>query len=78
MIEEEMRGRAVVNAWDHEAGYTRWFYRVSHPILRPVQAAEEPPRPPNLERSLEAGEAEERTPIYDIMHRLLGFVEPTL
>ncbi|MCI82280.1 hypothetical protein A2U01_0103554, partial [Trifolium medium] len=49
MIDEEMRGRVVVDAWDHEAGYMRWFYRVSHPIVCPVQTAEEPPRPPNLE-----------------------------
>ncbi|KAK2428232.1 hypothetical protein QL285_026766 [Trifolium repens] len=42
MIDEGMRGLAVVNPWDHEPGYMRWFYRVSHPIMCPVEGAEEP------------------------------------
>ncbi|CAJ2628562.1 unnamed protein product [Trifolium pratense] len=37
MIAEEMRGQAVVSAWDHEPGYMTWFYKVSHPVMRPVQ-----------------------------------------
>ncbi|CAJ2668136.1 unnamed protein product [Trifolium pratense] len=57
MIAEEMRGQAVVSAWDHEPGYMTWFYKVSHPVMRPVQAPASPPRPPNLEVLIEAAEA---------------------
>ncbi|CAJ2646661.1 protein MAIN-LIKE 1-like [Trifolium pratense] len=57
MIAEEMRGQAVVSAWDHEPGYMTWFYKVSHPVMRPVQAPVSPPRPPNLEVLIEAAEA---------------------
>ncbi|MCI33416.1 hypothetical protein A2U01_0054633, partial [Trifolium medium] len=68
----------------------------------PVQAAEEPPRPPNLEvliaelearhdpnalevyrdvraeiqRSLDAGEAAEGTPIYGTMQRIIRMLNP--
>jgi hypothetical protein len=102
MIDEEMRGRAVVNPWDHEPGYMRWFYAVSHPIMRPVVAPEEPPRPPNLEvvieeqearndpnslevcrnisnelqRALDAGVAEEGTPIWHTVWWVLGMLNP--
>ncbi|XP_045801574.1 uncharacterized protein LOC123895344 [Trifolium pratense] len=57
MIDEEMRGRPVTSPWDTELGYMSWFYRVSHPVMRPVQAPESPPRPPNLEVLIEAAEA---------------------
>ncbi|MCI96890.1 hypothetical protein A2U01_0118190, partial [Trifolium medium] len=49
MIDEEMRGSAVVMAWDHVPDYISWFYKVSHPIMRLVTAPEPPPRPANLE-----------------------------
>ncbi|CAJ2632552.1 unnamed protein product [Trifolium pratense] len=57
MIDEEMRGRPVTSPWDTEPGYMSWFYRVSHPVMRPVEAPESPPRPPNLEVLIEAAEA---------------------
>ncbi|KAK2409069.1 hypothetical protein QL285_044525 [Trifolium repens] len=104
MIDEEMRGRAMVNPWDHEPGCMRWFYRVSHPIMCPKEALEEPPRPPNLEvvieeqearhdpnalevcrnvsnelqRALDAGEAQEGTPIWHTVRRVLGMLNPCL
>jgi hypothetical protein len=53
MIDEDMRGRVVTNPWDCEPGYIAWFYRVSHPIMRPVIAEQQPPRPPNLEVLIE-------------------------
>jgi hypothetical protein len=100
MIDEGMRGAAVVNPWDHEPGYIRWFYRVSHPIMRPVDGDEEPPRPANLEvvmeeqearrdpnalevcrnvsselqRALDAGEAQEGSPIWHTVRRVLGML----
>ncbi|PNX69222.1 hypothetical protein L195_g064336 [Trifolium pratense] len=40
MIDEEMRGRPVTSSWDTEPGYMSWIYRVSHPVMRPVQAPE--------------------------------------
>ncbi|KAK2423153.1 hypothetical protein QL285_033625 [Trifolium repens] len=104
MIDEGMRGAAVVNPWDHEPGYIRWFYRVSHPMMRPVDGAEEPPRPANLEvvmeeqearrdpnalevcrnvsselqRALDAGEAEEGSPIWHTVRRVLGMLNPCI
>jgi hypothetical protein len=53
MIGPEMRGRLVRNPWDYEAGYIAWFYRVSHPIMRPVETEQQPPRPPMLEVLIE-------------------------
>ncbi|KAK2413514.1 protein MAIN-LIKE [Trifolium repens] len=53
MIDEDMQGRVVTNPWDCEPGYIAWFYRVSHPIMRPVIAEQQPPRPPNLEVLIE-------------------------
>jgi hypothetical protein len=53
MIDEDMRGRVVTNPWDCEPGYIAWFYRVSHPIMRPFTAEQQPPRPPNLEVLIE-------------------------
>ncbi|KAK2451752.1 hypothetical protein QL285_010779 [Trifolium repens] len=104
MIDEGMRGAAVVNPWDHEPGYIRWFYRVSHPIMRPLDGAEEPPRPANLEvvmeeqearhdpnalevcrnvsnelrRALDAGEAQEGSPIWHTVQRVLGMLNPCI
>ncbi|XP_045802500.1 uncharacterized protein LOC123896111 [Trifolium pratense] len=57
MIDEAMRGQPVTSPWDTGPGYMSWFYRVSHPIMRPVQSPESPPRPPNLEVLIEAAEA---------------------
>jgi hypothetical protein len=53
MIDEDLRGRVVVNPWDCEAGYISWYYKVSHPIMRPVEAEQDPPRPPMLEVLIE-------------------------
>jgi hypothetical protein len=104
MIDEGMRGAAVVNPWDHVPGYIRWFYRVSHPMMRPLEGAEEPPRPANLEvvmeeqearrdpnalqvcrdvsnelqRALDAGEAQEGSPIWHTVRRVLGMLNPCI
>lgn len=104
MIDEEMRGRAVVSAWDHEPGYMKWYYSVSHPIMRPVEATESPPRPPNLEvviaeqearhdpnalevcinvnnelqRALDAGEAQEGSPIWHTVRRVMRMLNPCI
>ncbi|GAU10140.1 hypothetical protein TSUD_422380, partial [Trifolium subterraneum] len=53
LIDANMRGQAVVNAWDCEPGYVLWFYKVSHPKMRPLEAPEDQPRPPELEVLLE-------------------------
>ncbi|GAU36904.1 hypothetical protein TSUD_331770 [Trifolium subterraneum] len=39
-------------------GYVLWFYKVSHPKMRPLEAPEDQPRPPELEVLLE--ESQER------------------
>ncbi|KAK2363244.1 protein MAIN-LIKE [Trifolium repens] len=104
LIDEEMRGPAVVNPWDHEPGYMRWFYRVSHSIMRPVEGVEEPQRPSNLEvvieeqearhdpnalevcrnvsnelqRALDACEAQKSSPIWHTLRRVLGMLHPCL
>ncbi|GAU51152.1 hypothetical protein TSUD_84700 [Trifolium subterraneum] len=46
LIDENMRGQPVVNAWHCEPGYVLWFYKVSHPKMRPLEATEDQPRPP--------------------------------
>ncbi|KAK2362470.1 hypothetical protein QL285_087533 [Trifolium repens] len=95
-------GQVVTNPWVCKVGYIAWFYRVSHPIMRPVIAEQQPPRPPNLEvlieeqainnladtweicqdvikevqRSLDAGEAPEGTPLQERLNHILGLVEP--
>ncbi|MCI83222.1 hypothetical protein A2U01_0104497, partial [Trifolium medium] len=58
MIDEEMRVPAVVMACDHVPGYISWFYKVSHPIMRPVAAPKPPPRPANLEVLIEEQESQ--------------------
>ncbi|GAU16260.1 hypothetical protein TSUD_298920 [Trifolium subterraneum] len=58
MIDENMRGQHVVNAWDCEPGYISWLYIVSHPKMRPLEAPEEQPRQPELEVLIE--ESQER------------------
>ncbi|XP_045801191.1 uncharacterized protein LOC123895042 [Trifolium pratense] len=78
MIAEEMRGQAVVSAWDHEPGYMTWFYKVSHPVMRPVQAPASPPRPPNLEVLIEAAEARNDPNMLQVCHGVRDEVERSL
>ncbi|CAJ2647685.1 unnamed protein product [Trifolium pratense] len=66
MIDEEMRGPTVVRAWDHVPGYISWFYKVSHPIMRPIAAPEAPPRPANLEVLIEEQESQSVPDTLDI------------
>jgi hypothetical protein len=53
LIDEEMRGAAVDNPWDHQAGYIAWFYKVSHPKMLRLEAHAPPPEPPHLEVLIE-------------------------
>ncbi|GAU21138.1 hypothetical protein TSUD_10550 [Trifolium subterraneum] len=104
LIDENMRGQPVVNAWDCEPGYVLWFYKVSHPKMRPLEAPEDQPRPPELEvlleesqerrdpnplgicrsvrdeveRALDAGEAEPGTPVHGTLRPILNMLNPCL
>ena len=104
LIDENMRGQPVVNAWDNEPGYVLWFYKVSHPKMRPLEAPEDQPRPPELEvlleesqqrhdpnplgicrrvrdeveRALDAGEAEPGTPVHGTLRKILNMLNPYL
>ncbi|GAU12213.1 hypothetical protein TSUD_01800 [Trifolium subterraneum] len=104
LIDEHMRGQPVVNAWDCEPGYILWFYKVSHPKMRPLEAPEDQPRPPELEvlleesqqrhepnplgicrrvrdeveRALDAGEAEPGTPVHGTLRKILNMLNPCL
>ncbi|GAU15564.1 hypothetical protein TSUD_46020 [Trifolium subterraneum] len=104
LIDENMRGQPVVIAWDCEPGYVLWFYKVSHPKMRPLEAPEDQPRPPELEvlleesqqrhdlnplgicrrvrdeveRALDAGEAELGTPVHGTFRRILNMLNPCL
>ncbi|GAU28133.1 hypothetical protein TSUD_295710 [Trifolium subterraneum] len=104
LIDENMRGQAVVNAWDCDPGYVLWFYKVSHPKMRPLEAPEDQPRPPELEvlleesqqrhdpnplgicrrvrdeveRALDAGEAEPGTPVHGTLRKILNMLNPCL
>ncbi|PNX97562.1 IMP dehydrogenase/GMP reductase related [Trifolium pratense] len=82
MIDEEMRGQPVASPRDTEPGYMSWFYRVSHPIMRPVQAPGSPPRPPNLEveveRALRECEAVEGTPLHGTLRWILNVLNRIL
>jgi hypothetical protein len=53
LIDEEMRGAAVDNPWDHQAGYIAWFYKVSHLKMLRLEAHTPPPEPPHLEELIE-------------------------
>ncbi|KAK2408618.1 protein MAINTENANCE OF MERISTEMS [Trifolium repens] len=49
LIDQEMRGAAVENPWDHQLGYIAWYYKVSHPKMLRLEAHSKPPEPPHLE-----------------------------
>ncbi|KAK2421162.1 protein MAIN-LIKE [Trifolium repens] len=49
LIDQEMRGAAVENPWDHQPGYIAWYYKVSHPKMLRLEAHSKPPEPPHLE-----------------------------
>ncbi|MCI01603.1 serine/threonine-protein phosphatase 7 long form-like protein, partial [Trifolium medium] len=53
LIDEDMRGAAVVNRWDYEPGYISWYYRVSHPLMLKIPPHTDLPRPPMLEVLIE-------------------------
>ncbi|GAU10327.1 hypothetical protein TSUD_421700, partial [Trifolium subterraneum] len=78
LIDKNMRGQPVVNAWDCEPGYILGFYKVSHPKMRPLEAPEDQPRPPELEVLLEESQQRHDPNPLGICRRVRDEVERAL